>query len=60
VKKLRLLLVLVPLTLLAGVSTVFGMMMAVAAGLPDLENAREFQTARNSVLATAAARRSAC
>ena len=32
------------------VSTVFGMMMAVAADLPDLENREEFQHARNSVL----------
>jgi penicillin-binding protein 1A len=50
VRKLRLLVVLVPLTLLALVSTVFGMMMAVASDLPDLENRKEFQDARNSAL----------
>ncbi|HWT94234.1 MAG TPA: transglycosylase domain-containing protein [Solirubrobacteraceae bacterium] len=50
VKKLRLILVLAGLTLLAGVSTVFGMMMAVASDLPSLENRAEFREARNSVL----------
>src|SRR6185503_8601394 len=50
VRKLRLLVVLVPLSLLAIVSTVFGMMMAVASDLPDLENRKEYQDARNSVL----------
>jgi penicillin-binding protein 1A len=50
VKKLRLLVVLVPVALLALVSTVFGMMMAVASDLPDLENRKEYQDARNSVL----------
>ncbi|HEX2105530.1 MAG TPA: transglycosylase domain-containing protein, partial [Solirubrobacteraceae bacterium] len=49
-RKLRLFVVLVPLSLLALVSTVFGMMMAVASDLPDLENRKEFQDARNSVL----------
>jgi penicillin-binding protein 1A len=49
-KKRRLLLLLIPLVLLAGISTVFGMMMAVARDLPDLESAKEFQTARNSRL----------
>ena len=46
--------------LLAVVSTVFGMMMAVASDLPELENRQEYQDARNSVLldvAAAAARR---
>src|SRR6266581_4770826 len=50
VKKLRILGVLIPLAALALVSTVFGMMMAVASDLPDLENAKEYQSARNSVL----------
>jgi penicillin-binding protein 1A len=50
VKKLRLLAILVPLALLAIVSTLFGMMMAVASDLPDLENRKEYQDARNSVL----------
>src|SRR3954468_6039767 len=49
VRKLRLLVVLVPLSLLALISTVFGMMMAVASDLPDLENRKEYQDARNSV-----------
>jgi penicillin-binding protein 1A len=49
-KKLRLLVVLVPLSLLALVSTLFGMMMAVASDLPALENRKEYQDARNSVL----------
>jgi hypothetical protein len=40
--RLRLLVVLVPLLLLAAVSTAFGMMMAVASELPDLENRREY------------------
>jgi len=53
VKWLRLLLLLVPLGLLAVVSTVFGMMMAVASDLPDLENRPEYRErggARNSVM----------
>jgi penicillin-binding protein 1A len=50
VRKLRLLVVLLPLTLLAILSTVFGMMMAVASDLPALENRKEYQDARNSVL----------
>ena len=50
VKKLRLLLVLAGLSLLAIVSTLFGMMMAVASDLPSLENREEFKKARNSVL----------
>jgi penicillin-binding protein 1A len=50
VKKLRLLAILLPLVLLAVVSTVFGMMMAVASDLPNLENRKEYQNARNSVL----------
>src|SRR3954447_24767825 len=51
-RKLRLLGLLVPLTLLAVVSTVFGMMMAVASDLPGLENEKRFQGegAKNSVL----------
>src|SRR4051812_85680 len=49
-KKLRLLAILIPLGLLAMVSTVFGMMMAVASDLPDLENRQEYKNARNSVM----------
>jgi penicillin-binding protein 1A len=50
VKKRRLLAIFLPLAILAVVSTLFGMMMAVASDLPDLENRREYQDARNSVL----------
>jgi len=50
VRRLRLLALLLPVVGLAVVSTVFGMMMAVASDLPDLENRKEFQSARNSVL----------
>ncbi len=50
VKKLRLLLILGGLSMLAVVSTVFGMMMAVASDLPQLENDSRFHQARNSVL----------
>src|SRR3954452_8028521 len=46
IRKLRLLLLLVGLGILAAVSTVFGMMMAVASDLPKLE----LSTARNSVI----------
>ena len=49
-KKLRLLLLLLPLAGLAVVSTIFGMMMAVAGDLPNLETAKEFRTAHNSIL----------
>ena len=52
-KKLRLLVILVPLGLLAAASTAFGMMMAVASDLPALENEPEYRTAadtRNSTL----------
>ncbi len=49
-KKLRLALILAGLGLLAMVSTLFGMMMAVASDLPALENRREFNSAQNSIL----------
>jgi len=52
-KKLRLLMILVPLGLLAGISTLFGMMMAVASDLPALESEPQYRTAadtRNSTL----------
>ncbi len=49
-RKRRLLLTVIPLVLLAVVSTIFGMMMALARELPNLETAKEFQAARNSVL----------
>ena len=49
-KKLRLAFVLVGLTSLALVSTLFGMLMAVARDLPSLENQAEFRAAENSIL----------
>jgi penicillin-binding protein 1A len=49
-KKLRLALVLLGLTALAIVSTLFGMLMAVARDLPSLENQAEFRAAENSIL----------
>ncbi len=48
VKKLRLGLILLGLTLLAGVSSAFGMLMAIAADLPNLENRQVYNGARNS------------
>src|SRR5215218_619096 len=49
-KKLRLGLIVVGLSILAGISTLFGMLMAVASDLPALENHAEYRAARNSVL----------
>ncbi len=51
-KKLRLLALLIPLGGLAVVSTVFGMMMAVASDLPALENEPQYrgQGSKNSIL----------
>jgi penicillin-binding protein 1A len=46
----RLAVTLVGLLILGMVSTVFGMMMAVAQDLPELESQNEFREARNSVL----------
>jgi penicillin-binding protein 1A len=50
VRKLRLFFVLAGLSALALISTIFGMMMAVANELPSLENKAEFRAARNSTL----------
>ncbi|CAA9505471.1 MAG: Multimodular transpeptidase-transglycosylase [uncultured Solirubrobacterales bacterium] len=47
---IRIGLVLCGLACLAGMSTVFGMMMAVASELPALDNQAEFRAAQNSVL----------
>lgn len=47
---LRLLALLIPIGALAVVSLVFGMMMAVSRELPDLDTAKEFQSAKNTVL----------
>jgi penicillin-binding protein 1A len=49
-KKLRLAFVLLGLSSLAIVSTLFGMLMAVARDLPSLENQAEFRAAENSIL----------
>jgi penicillin-binding protein 1A len=49
-KKVRLALILAGLSLLALISTVFGMMMAVASDLPALENQAEYAAAENSIL----------
>jgi penicillin-binding protein 1A len=49
-KKIRFLFVLAGLGLLAIVSTVFGMMMAVASDLPALENFAEFRANKNTVV----------
>ncbi|WP_187368868.1 transglycosylase domain-containing protein [Baekduia soli] len=50
VKKLRLLAILLPLAVLAVISTVFGMMMAVASDLPALEQLPQVAKRKNSVL----------
>lgn len=50
IRWLRLALVLLALCALATVSTLFGMLMAVASDLPALENAAEYRRAQNSVL----------
>jgi penicillin-binding protein 1A len=54
--RVRLALILVPLGMLALVSTVFGMMMAVASDLPQLENKQKFKNAKQSVLLDARGR----
>ncbi len=56
-KKLRFLFVLAGLGLLAIVSTVFGMMMAVASDLPALENFAEFRANKNTVVLDATGER---
>ncbi|MDQ3723734.1 MAG: transglycosylase domain-containing protein, partial [Actinomycetota bacterium] len=49
-KRLRLAFILFGLSVLALVSTAFGMMMAVASDLPQLQNSTAFARAQNSVL----------
>jgi penicillin-binding protein 1A len=49
-KKLRFALVFGGLGVLALISTIFGMLMAVASDLPSLENRAQYEKARNSVL----------
>jgi penicillin-binding protein 1A len=50
VNKARLAVILFGLLVLAVISTVFGMMMAVAQDLPSLETTNEFKASKNSVL----------
>src|SRR5919109_1244058 len=52
-KKLRLAFILLGLSALALVSTLFGMLISVASDLPSLENTAEFRAAENSVLYSA-------
>src|SRR5215203_3025920 len=49
-KKLRLALVVFGLSVLAVISTVFGMLMAVASDLPSLDSKSQYRAAENSVL----------
>ena len=49
-RKLRILLIVVFLGLLAVVSTLFGMLTAVASDLPQIENRRQFHAEHNSYL----------
>jgi penicillin-binding protein 1A len=49
-KKLRLALVISGLSILALISTLFGMLMAVASDLPSLENRAQYDRAENSLL----------
>jgi penicillin-binding protein 1A len=48
IKKLRVFSIFVGLSLLAFVSTVFGMMMAVASDLPQLENREQYRSSKNN------------
>lgn len=50
VRKFRLLLIILGFGILAFVSTAFGMMMAVAQDLPELENLAQYKHAANSML----------
>ena len=57
VNKLRLAIILFGLGVLAVISTVFGMMMAVASDLPSLDATNEFKQSSNSVLLDARGRK---
>jgi hypothetical protein len=50
VRKLRLLAIVLGLGTLAAISTIFGMMMAVASDIPQLENKQQYKLAQNSYL----------
>lgn len=56
VKKLRILLITAGLLLLAGISTIFGMMMAVASELPKLEDREQYKVAKASIMVDARGR----
>jgi len=58
-KKLRLAFILAGLGVLALIATVFGMMMAVASDLPELENKAEYKHAKNSIVTAAPTTRGA-
>jgi penicillin-binding protein 1A len=49
-KKLRLAFILLGIAVIALISTIFGMLMAVGSDLPALENQAEYKAAKNSVL----------
>jgi penicillin-binding protein 1A len=57
VKKLRLLVVVGGLGLLAGVSMIFGMMMSIAGNLPELETKAQYAEAKNSEVYDVAGRK---
>jgi penicillin-binding protein 1A len=50
VRKLRILLITGGLMILAGISTIFGMMMAVASELPKLEDRQQYKVSKPSVM----------
>ena len=50
IKKLRLLLIVIGLGILAAVSTVFGMLMSVASDIPQIENVTQYSSGHNSYL----------
>jgi penicillin-binding protein 1A len=50
VRKLRILLITGGLMILAGISTVFGMMMAVASELPNLEDRQQYKVSKASIM----------
>ena len=57
IKKIRLLVIIAGLGLIAGVSMVFGMMMSIAGNLPQLETKAQFAEAKNSEVYDAAGRK---
>ncbi|MGK2877601.1 MAG: transglycosylase domain-containing protein, partial [Solirubrobacterales bacterium] len=50
VRKLRIVLITSGLMVLAGISTVFGMMMAVASELPNLEDRQQYKVSKPSIM----------